>query len=625
MTFERRLPVGAEPDERATQFRVWAPGRSSIAIVSAEQDHPLTREASGYHSGSVPITAGADYRVRVDNQAETFPDPASRHQPQGPFGHSRVVDGRTFAWTDDAWHGIDGRRHVLYELHVGTFTTEGTWRSATAKLGHLANLGVSIIEMMPVNDFAGRFGWGYDGVGLFAPTHLYGAPDDLRAFVNSAHALGIAVILDVVYNHLGPDGNYFGQFSKEYFTDRYQTDWGEALNFDGDYSQGMRDLVVANAAYWTSEFHFDGLRLDATQCVYDVSEAHVLAELADAAREAAGHRKVLIIAENEPQASEILRPRDRGGLGLDAVWNDDYHHAARVAVTGRSEAYYADFRGTPQELIAAAKYGYLFQGQMSGCKSEAKGTAALDIQPTMFVNFVQNHDQVANSATGARLHQITSHGRARAITALTLLMPGIPMLFQGQEFWATAPFLYFADHRPELAELVRSGRRQSLAIFASLASPEAQASLADPEREATYEACKLDWSEADANAAVVAFHRDLIALRRSMPEGLNQKGAVDGSVLASEALVLRFFSEAGDDRLLFVNLGPDLHLRSIADPLIAPPSDRIWSQEWSSEDPRYGGIGAPVILDEGGWHLAAHSAALLSTRSSTVEDVREGR
>jgi maltooligosyltrehalose trehalohydrolase len=620
----RRYPVGAEFLEDGVSFRVWAPVHDRVAVVLKDGEHPLAEDRDGYFSATIPGVADGDrYQFRLGDDPTLYPDPASRSQPERPMGPSAVVDPKKFTWTDGSWPGVSMRGQVLYEMHVGTFTPEGTWAAAMDKLPFLRDLGVTVVNMMPINEFPGRFGWGYDGVDLFAPTHLYGRPDDLRRFVDRAHALGLGVILDVVYNHIGPDGNFLPKFAPHYFTDRHTTDWGDALNYDGPHAIGMRDIAVSNAAYWIEEFHFDGLRLDATQNIYDGSENHVVAALGQAARRAAGERSIILIAENEPQNTDLIRPLQAGGYGLDGVWNDDLHHAAMVAVTGRSEFYYQDFQGTPQELISAAKYGYLFQGQRYAASGERRGVPALDMLPDAFVTFVQNHDQVANSAQGLRLHQLTSPGRARALTALFLLMPGTPMLFQGQEFWASAPFRYFADHQPDLAKRVRAGRHAYLAGFPSLATKQGQAQLPDPESEETFAVCKLDWSEAEKNAGVVAMHRDLLALRRDDPAfDSHHRPAVDGSVLGPEALALRFFDVKGEDRLLVVNFGRDLNPSSIADPLLAPPRGRSWAVLWSSEDPRYGGTGTPPIDWSRGWHIPGHTAVVL-TCGEAGDDVAE--
>lgn len=615
----RRLPVGAEvPPGGGVHFRVWAPAAQRVEVVlggaADGRAIALAPEPGGYFAGMAREAGpGTLYRYRLDG-GDAFPDPASRFQPEGPHGPSQVVDPDAFHWTDDAWRGAPLAGQIIYELHVGTFTPQGSWAAAEAELPALAELGVTVLEVMPVAEFPGRFGWGYDGVDLFAPTRLYGTPDDFRRFVDRAHALGLAVILDVVYNHLGPDGNYLKRFAPAYFTDRYENEWGEAINFDSPDAAPVREFFVANARYWIDEFHLDGLRLDATQQIFDRSDAHILREIGRAVRQAARGRATLLVAENEPQQARLVRPVARGGYGLDALWNDDFHHSAVVALTGRSEAYYSDHRGTPQELLSAVKWGFLFQGQRYAWQAQRRGTPALDLEPAAFVNFLQNHDQVANSGRGERIHRLTSPGRLRAMTALLLLAPSTPMLFMGQEFAASAPFLYFADHRPELAEQVARGRREFLRQFRSLATPAMQAQLPDPADPATFERCKLDPAERERHAEVYALHRDLLRLRRTDPVFRSpRRRGVDGAVLGAEAFVLRFFGGPAGDRLLLVNLGRELPLTPAPEPLLAPPEGRHWVLLWSSEDPRYGGTGTPEPESEDeGWRLPGHAALVLA-------------
>jgi maltooligosyltrehalose trehalohydrolase len=467
---------------------------------------------------------------------------------------------------------------------------------------------------MPIADFPGRFGWGYDGVNWFAPTRLYGEPDDVRRFVDRAHALGIGVILDVVYNHFGPDGNFITKFAPEYISDRYETEWGGALNFDGKYAFGVREYVVTNARYWIEEFHFDGLRFDATQCIFDASPTHILSEISSALRDGADPRAVFLVAENEPQHAKLVRPASSDGYGLDAVWNDDFHHSARVAATGRREAYYQDYSGSAQELVSAVKWGFLFQGQRYSWQKKRRGMPALDLDPVSFVVFLQNHDQIANSGGGERLHLLTSPGKYRALTALALLAPGTPMLFQGQEFASSAPFLYFADHRADLAQLVRNGRRTFLAQFPTLGLPEMDLRLADPGDVATFEASKLDFSERLSHAASYDLHRDLLALRRADPtfRAAQTAGAVDGFVIGDSAFGIRLFGSDGADRLIVVNLGRQMDLPSISDPLFAPPENTFWQQLFTSNAVRYGGNGTPPIEMEDGVTLSAECTVVLS-------------
>jgi len=614
----RRYPVGVEPlSDGSVHVRVWAPKCRTVAVVFEPDGRAVTLKAEdgGYFSASVTdVPVGSLYRFRLDGGGTLYPDPVSRFQPEGPHGPSQVVDPFRFDWTDHAWKGRPIEGQVIYEMHVGTFTKEGTWDAAARELPHLAEIGVTVLEVMPVADFPGRFGWGYDGVNLFAPTRLYGGPDDMRRFVDRAHALGIAVILDVVYNHLGPDGNYLTCFSDRYFTDRYKNEWGEPINFDGPDSGPVREFFVANAGFWIDEYHLDGLRLDATQQIFDASPVNVMAEMSRAVRAAARGRATILVGENEPQHSRLLRPCEEGGgaCGLDALWNDDFHHSAMVALTGRNEAYYTDYLGTPQEFVSAMKYGFLYQGQWYRWQKQTRGMPAFGVKPPAFVTFLQNHDQIANSGRGLRVHALTSPGRYRAFTALMLLGPGTPMLFQGQEFAASAPFFYFADHKPELAELVAKGRAEFLAQFPCIATPAMQAQLALPHDPATFERSKLDHAERERHAWAVALHRDLLRLRREDPVFRAQRaGGLDGAVLAAEAFVLRFFGEEGDDRLLIVNLGRDLPLSPLPEPLLAPPLGQEWRLTWSSEDAAYGGNGAPPPDARGEMLIPGHAAIVL--------------
>jgi maltooligosyltrehalose trehalohydrolase len=577
----------------------------------------MIREPDGYYSASVPdVGHGHRYWFRLSGELSS--DPASRFQPEGPFGPSQVVDPSRFTWRDHDWRGLPPERRVIYEMHVGTFTPAGTWRAAIEKLPALADLGITMIEVMPVSEFPGRFGWGYDGVLPYAPTRLYGDPDDFRAFVDAAHAAGVAVILDVVYNHLGPDGCVFRRFAAEYFTDRYDNEWGDALNFA---AAGAREYWSWNGAYWIAEFHLDGLRLDATQSIHDESDEHILAVIARRAR-AASDRPVYLVAENEPQEVRLVRPPADGGYGLDALWNDDFHHSAIVALTGRCEAYYSDHSGAPQEFVSAAKYGYLFQGQRYAWQKKPRGTSSRGLKPDVFVNFIENHDQVANSGDGSRVRFRTSPGRYRAMTALTLLLPGTPLLFQGQEFGATAPFLFFADHNPELAAAVRKGRAEFVGQFPSIATPGMMARLAPPDAEETFQRCKLDWNEFERHHEWRQLHADLIALRHREPAfAPASQAGVDGAVLGTEAFVLRFFNDNLDrERLLLVNLGADLARGSFAEPLLAPPAGFEWRLQWSSEAPEYGGGGTPAVSGPDGWHILGHAATVLRPETTDGSD-----
>ncbi|MEP6699277.1 MAG: malto-oligosyltrehalose trehalohydrolase, partial [Verrucomicrobiota bacterium] len=564
---QRRYPIGAELiGNGQTHFRIWAPKAERLDVVleeSADENaartfHPLACEEDGYFSGAVTADAGAFYRLRVNDSQNFHPDPASRSQPQGPHRSSCVVDPFRFEWSDQKWKGLHMAGHVIYEMHVGTFTREGTWRAAAKELAELSRIGITTIEMMPIADFPGEFGWGYDGVDLFAPCRLYGRPDDLRAFVNEAHSLGLGIILDVVYNHFGPDGNYLGVYSGDYIRHGKENEWGDSINFDGENSGPVREFFITNGRYWIEEFHFDGFRFDATQSIHDRSPEYIVGAIGRAARLAAGERSIILVAENEPQETRLIRPRRAGGDDLDGLWNDDFHHSAFVALTGRNEAYYTDYAGRPQEFISAAKYGYLFQGQPYTWQESERGTPTFGAPPSAFVSFIENHDQVGNSARGDRMRRETSPGRYRAMTALLLLGPWTPLLFQGQEFGATSPFVFFSDMGDEdLREAIRQGRFEFLAQFPSLATDKAQRALPIPGQRESFERCKLNFDERSQQREFYELHQDLIRLRREDSRFQKQvAGAVDGAVLGRQSFVLRFFGEQNDDRLLVVNFGP---------------------------------------------------------------------
>jgi len=604
---KRRLSAGVElVDAGAADVRVWAPSCRTVDFVTDRNAVPLARDAEGFFSGLVQgVAAGDKYWFLLDGDRRR-PDPVSRHQPEGPHGPSAIVDPRSFPWTDGAWEGVARDGQVLYEMHVGTFTPEGTWASAMTRLDGLARLGVTVIQMMPVADFAGRCGWGYDGVNLYAPTRLYGSPDDLRRFVDCAHAIGLGVILDVVYNHLGPDGNYLADFSTEYFTARYTNDWGSAINFEGP--RPARDFFAENPAYWVEEYHFDGFRLDATHEVRDASDEHVLAEQAERARRAAGGRTLYVIAENDLQHSRLVRHATAGGYGLDAVINDDYHHAALVALTRRRDSYYRSYAGSPQELVSCTKYGYLYQGQWYASWKRPRGESAFDIPPSAFVHFLENHDQVANPAFGRRLHELVSPGAYRAMTALTLLGPATPLLFQGQEFGSSSPFLFFADHHEGLRNDIRQGRR----LFMSQFTGADKANLTDPDDVATFRSSVLDWRERETNTTHVALHRDLLAIRRLDPGvAASCRQRVDGAVLGSTSFLIRYDAGGPDDRLLIVNLGGEVDLTPVAEPLLAPPSGCRWALQWSSDALEYGGPGIQPLVVHPEWKLPREAAVFL--------------
>jgi maltooligosyltrehalose trehalohydrolase len=630
---KRRLPIGAELlSGGGTQFRVWAPRCRAVEVVftaasGGSANGPgaslhLEREDTGYFSGSVrEAGVGTLYRFRLDGDDLLIPDPASRFQPEGPHGPSMIVDPAQYRWSDAAWPGLTLPGQVIYEMHIGTYTPEGNWRAAMDQLDELARIGITVIEIMPVNEFPGRFGWGYDGVGLFAPTRIYGEPDDFRRFIDRAHALGLGVILDVVYNHIGPDGNFLKFFSEDYFSGRYKTDWGEALNYDGENSGPVREFFVSNAGYWVDEYHLDGLRLDATDNIYDASPRHVLMDISERVRRAAGGRGTIIIAENEAQEIKLVRGSGAGGYGLDGVWNDDFHHTARVALTGQREGYYTDYRGSAQELISAVKRGYLYQGQWYKWQGKRRGSPTRGIEPYTFIHYLENHDQVCNSGFGERIHLSSKAGCYRALTALLLLGPATPLLFQGQEFGASTPFTFFADHNPELAKLVYKGRKEFVSQFPSLAHPESQARIPDPALPETFASCKLNLAEREKHAEIYRLHQDLLKLRRADAVFRAQgSGGFDGAVLGPKTFALRFFGAQDSDRLLLINLDVDMRFDPAPEPLLAPPEGTSWQILWCSEHPAYGGRGILPLEKEGNWTLQGFAALVLAGEPPGISD-----
>jgi maltooligosyltrehalose trehalohydrolase len=620
---KRRYPIGAEViGEDQSHFRVWAPKARELDIVvehgqnSKRTFHALNPEQDGYYSCTLDVGGGTRYWFRVDSGEKLYPDPASRFQPEGPHGPSCIIDSRQFQWTDSQWPGpgpagLEGQ--IIYEMHVGTFTKEGTWRAATEPLAELVRIGITVVEMMPIADFPGKFGWGYDGVNLFAPSHLYGTPDDLRSFINRAHSLGVAVILDIVYNHFGPDGNYLGIFSGDYLIREKENEWGDAINFDSANSGPVREFFITNGRYWIEEFHFDGFRFDATHAIRDRSREYIIGAVGRAAREAAGSRSIILIAENDLQEAKMARPRSEGGDDLDGLWNDDFHHSAVVALTGRNEAYFSDYLGAPQEFIAAAKYGFLYQGQALSWRKMLRGTSTFGIAPEVFVCFIENHDQIANTGPGQRLRFRTSPSHYRAMTGLLLLGPWTPLLFQGQEFGASSPFLFFADAGDSsVRDGTRRGRAKLLAPFLSLIEEKTWEILPAPDDPDVFARCKLDFSERKRNRELYDLHVDLLKLRREDSRFcLQRSNGIDGAVLGQASFVLRYFSEANDDRLLLVNFGQSQVLHPVSEPLLAPPTGYKWETLWTSDSPHYGGSGAVAIANEEQWYLPAESAVAL--------------
>ncbi|HET7877064.1 MAG TPA: malto-oligosyltrehalose trehalohydrolase, partial [Methylomirabilota bacterium] len=492
------MPFGAETrEDGTTRFRLWAPAARSVELWLEDGGRalPMARAADGWAElATAEARPGARYRFRIDG-ALLVPDPASRFQPDDVHGPSEVVDPLAYAWSDGGWSGIPAERLVFYELHVGTFARHGTFARVAARLEYLASLGVTAIELMPVADFPGRWGWGYDGVLPFAPEARYGRPEELKALVDAAHAGGLAVFLDVVYNHFGPEGNYLHRYAPAFFNTRSRTPWGDAINYDGPGSEVVRAFVVHNALYWLEEFHMDGLRLDAVHAVRDGSPSHVLVELARAVAEGPGsERRVHLVLENDGNEARYL-VRDGAPHRLyQAQWDDDLHHALHVLLTGEQGGYYADYHPPLWALGRSLTEGFAYQGEYSGYRGRRRGEPSRDLRPTAFVGFLQNHDQVGNRAFGERITALAPPEAVRAATAVHLLAPSLPLVFMGQEWGAAEPFLFFSDLGPDLGPAVAEGRRREFARFREFGDAAARERIPDPQAAETYGRSVLDWS-----------------------------------------------------------------------------------------------------------------------------------
>ena len=559
---DRPSPIGAWREDHGTRFRVWAPEHGSVELV-LERDHrrelrPLSRHEGGYWSATFDdVHAGETYRYRLEgDDARTFPDPASRFQPDGVHGPSQVVDPALFRWTDQEWRAPGREDFVIYELHVGTFSPQGTFRGVVERLPYLAQLGMTAIELMPVGDFPGSRNWGYDGVAIFAPARCYGTPDDLRALVNTAHQHGIAVLLDVVYNHLGPDGAYANVFSPYYFTDRHKSPWGQGVNMDGPHSAEVRAFFIANALHWVDEYHIDGLRLDATHAIHDDGPRHFIEELATTIRVSA-QRPVSVIAEDHRKLEKLVLPARRQGWELDGVWADDLHHQVRVHVAGDREGYYADYTGSTEDIAATIRQGWFLTGRHPTHTGESHGGDAAAIDPSRFVVCIQNHDQVGNRFDGARLHHQVDEATFRAISAMLFAVPETPLIFQGQEWATRAPFLFFTDHHAELGRQVTSGRRDEFASFAAFADPAQRARIPDPQEQDTFERSRLPWQELQRpeHACMLRLYQRLMGLRATAaPLRASDRDSYDARALDAETIVI--VRRGGDDTIVIaVRLG----------------------------------------------------------------------
>ncbi len=497
------------------RFSVWAPIPQTVALELNGRRYPMQHADAGWWIADVAgAPPDATYRFILDD-GDALPDPRSSFQPQGVHGPSRLVDHAAFQWHDASWQAPPLAAAVVYELHTGTFTPEGTFDAAIGKLDYLRDLGVTHVEIMPVNEFPGARGWGYDGTDLYAPHHAYGGPDGLKRLVDACHQRGLAILLDVVYNHIGPSGNYLGRYGP-YFTDRYATPWGPAVNLDGPGSDEVRRFICDNALMWLRDYHFDGLRIDAVHAILDTSAVHLLEQLSAEVDEleARTGRHLVLIAESDLNDPRLLWPRGYGGYGMDAQWSDDFHHALHTVLTGERMGYYADF-GPLAELARALQQVYVYAGRYSPHRRRTHGRSAAGLAGTRFLGYAQNHDQVGNRAMGDRLSQLVSPGRLRIAAALVLTAPFVPMLFQGEEWGASTPFQYFTDHQdPGLGDAVRDGRRREFAAFGW--DPQA---IPDPQDPATFQRSRLNWDELahEPHAELLAWHRSLIRLRSDRP------------------------------------------------------------------------------------------------------------
>ena len=545
---------GAIPEGDGVWFRTFAAASRDVHVQlrtgAAAGLHRLETCGDGTQERFVRGAGAGDVYAYVLD-AVNRPDPASRFQPEGVHGPSEVIDPDAYRWRHDRW-AFDPQNLVIYELHVGAFTGRGTFAAARERLPELRALGVTAIELMPVAEFAGRWNWGYDGVGLFAPSRTYGRPDDLRAFVDAAHGLGMSVLLDVVYNHLGPEGAYLPQFHPEYITDRHETPWGGAVNLDGPGSTTIRRFIVDNAVHWIREYRFDGLRLDATHSLVDDSRTHIVAEIAAAAR-AATDRPLGLFAEDHRNLVSLVEPHARGGWALDGIWADDFHHIVRRKLAGDADSYYRDYDGTVDELARTLAQGWLFTGQHSRHSGRRRGTDPSRMPMHRFVICLQNHDQIGNRATGDRLHHHIDAASWRAASALLLTSPMTPLLFMGQEWAASSPFQFFTDLDPRVGVLVTEGRRREFREFTAFADPDLLSLIPDAQDPATFERSRLDWSErtAPAHAASLALYTELLRLRQAH-RALAASAAVAGAAEAIGDDSILLWREDGAERFLVV-------------------------------------------------------------------------
>jgi maltooligosyltrehalose trehalohydrolase len=586
----RNYSQGAEIMAGGVSFRTWADKKKQVSLAILADDGsilrelPLYEESDGYRSVLDSASgAGTLYKYRLDG--DLFPDLASRFQPKGVHGPSQVVDGRSFAWTDSDWTPQKLEEFVIYELHVGTFTFDGKYASIIERFDHLKKTGINAIELMPIADFAGDRNWGYDCVSIYAPSRVYGTPDELRILVDAAHQAGLAILLDVVYNHLGPDGNYMGVYSDQYFNPAHHTPWGAAFNLDGPESRPVRSFFAENPIYWVKEFHVDGFRLDATHAIPDESPKHLIQEIAETVQ-ALG---AFVICEDPRNERKLVLSREQGGYGCDAVWADDFHHVVRVQLTKENEGYMGYFKGTMKELVKTLRKGWLFTGELQK-DGIRRGTKPSDIEPEHFVHCISNHDQVGNRAFGDRLNQLVSPASYRAASALLLAGPYTPMLFMGQEWASSSPFLYFTDHHDELGKGVTEGRRKEFSEFSDFRDPEKRDRIPDPQDLRTFADSKLNWAEVEqpSHREILALYRDFLRFRRNeLRERRRRRWRI--AQVSNTAIALRYRRGRAGDILILVQLLANDSRIELESTLLQPKAGRTWRTGLSSNEQIYGG------------------------------------
>lgn len=625
MTTTLSLRAGAQVGPHGVAYRVWAPdhrqGRVCIQPADAGERHlELKPREGGFFEAIDGNGQAGDLYTFEFTPGKRLPDPYARSLPQGVHGPSECIDPSAYVWQNEHWQRPRWHGQSIYEVHVGTFTEDGTFRSAISRLDHLVELGVEAIEIMPVADFAGDRNWGYDGVALYAPARCYGRPDDFRALIDAAHQRGLAVILDVVYNHLGPSGNYLSDFAQGYFHPTRSTPWGRAFNIDAPNSRPVRDLFLENAAYWLDEFRIDGLRLDATHAIEDQSERHLLADLAEAVHTRGG----FVISEDERNSAELLGFGDGRGHGIDAVWSDDFHHQVRVALTGVRESYFGSYAGTTDELALTLSRGWFYTGQpFPFWSGRQRGGESTHLPPSAFVYCIENHDQVGNRAMGERLEHLVEPALFRAATMLFCLSPYTPLLFMGQEWAASAPFQFFTDHEGELGRAVSTGRRKEFAESGMNSGIRAE-DIPDPQDLMTFVRSKLDWRELaePSHRQIFALYRDCLRARKQyiLPfTGSRNNWSV---TVVDAALLVRYAPTDGPALLLVVALKAG-SIGSVAQfPALAPAEGRRWRAEIQTEDPHFGGAGK---MGGAAMHATSDSTPWLNfERPGAVFFVEEG-